>query len=99
MFEYQRKSSSSLRESRKSELLLQVQRAEEALDTSQEVLACVAGLVKNWKPVVLCRDCKHRNRQVLAGGFAHDTCGSPYGLRGELRGDDFCPYGEAGAAE
>lgn len=99
MTDYEPKNKKWWRESKKAELTLQGLRAQEALAEAEDVLADVVSLVREWRPVVLCRDCRYRLPDVCPGTFRGDTCGSPYGLRGELRADDFCPYGEAGAAE
>ena len=91
---YERKNRRWIHLARKVDLIAQLQNADEALETCAEILECVGGLVREWKPVTICRDCRFRNRQNLPGGFHRDTCGNAYGLRRELRPDDFCPYGQ-----
>lgn len=89
-------SNSTLMRMTKPELIAQLRCAEYNRTVAEEALAQQAENVKNWEPVVHCKDCKHFN-------FTHMECendavstdhegGAQYSLNFGL--DDFCSYGE-----
>lgn len=89
-------SGSTLTRMTKADLIEQLRCAEHNREVAEETLAQQAENVKNWEPVVHCRDCKHFN-------FTHMECendaistdhegGAQYSLNFYL--DDFCSYGE-----
>ena len=89
-------SNSTLMRMTKPELIAQLRCAEYNRTVAEEALAQQAENVKNWEPVVHCKDCKHFN-------FTHMECendavstdhegGAQHSLNFGL--DDFCSYGE-----
>lgn len=80
----------------KKELIELLRTAEHNAEVSQEWVAQQAENLKDWEPVVHCRDCKHFNHEHMeceneAVSTDHEG-GAQYSLNFEL--DDFCSYGE-----
>lgn len=89
-------SDSTLMRMTKGELIAQLRCAEYNRTVAEETLAQQAENVKNWEPVVHCRDCKHFNFTDMecendAISTDHEG-GAQYSLNFYL--DDFCSYGE-----
>lgn len=81
-------SDSTLLNMTKAELVDQLRCAEHNREVAEEALAQQAENIKDWEPVVRCKDCKHLCRD-LTGPF----CGCGRGLR-RIYHDTFCSYGE-----
>lgn len=80
----------------KKELIELLRTAEYNAEVSQEYVAQQAENLKDWEPVVHCRDCKHFNHEHMeceneAVSTDHEG-GAQYSLNFWL--DDFCSYGE-----
>lgn len=80
----------------KKELIELLRTAEYNAEVSQEWVAQQAENLKDWEPVVHCRDCKHFNHKRMeceneAVSTDHEG-GAQYSLNFWL--DDFCSYGE-----
>lgn len=91
-----RYSNSTLMRMTKAELIAQLRCAEYNRTVAEETLAQQAENVKNWEPVVHCRDCKHFDFTSMeckndAISTDHEG-GAQYSLNFYL--DDFCSYGE-----
>ena len=73
----------------KKELVEYVRMAEHNQDVAEETLNQQAENVKDWIPVVRCKDCKHSKdyRGVI-------LCDCSNGLFGKLADESFCSYGE-----
>ncbi len=89
-------SDSTLMRMTKAELIEQLRCAEHNREVAEEALAQQAENLKDWKPVVHCRDCKHFNFTRMecendAISTDHEG-GAQYSLNFYL--DDFCSYGE-----
>lgn len=89
-------SDSTLRRMTKAELIAQLRCAEYNRTVAEEALKNQARNVKNWEPVVHCRDCKHFNwERFECENEAVSTDlegGAQYRLN--FDSDDFCSYGE-----
>lgn len=80
----------------KKEIIELLRIAEHNAVVSQEWVAQQAENLKDWEPVVHCRDCKHFNHEHMeceneAVSTDHEG-GAQYSLNFES--DDFCSYGE-----
>lgn len=80
----------------KKELIELLRIAEHNAKVSQERVEQQAENLKDWEPVVHCRDCKHFNHKRMeceneAVSTDHEG-GAQYSLNFWL--DDFCSYGE-----
>ena len=80
----------------KKELIELLRTAEHNAEVSQEWVAQQAENLKDWEPVVHCRDCKHFNHEHMeceneAVSTDHEG-GAEYSLNFWL--DDFCSCGE-----
>ena len=67
----------------KKELVEYVRMAEHNQDVAEETLNQQAENVKEWIPVVRCKDCKHYHKRVC-----------PMWMYTEMKPKDFCSYGE-----
>lgn len=80
----------------KKELIELLRTAEHNAEVSQEWVTQQAENLKDWEPVVHCRDCKHFNHEHMeceneAVSTDHEG-GAQYSLNFDP--DDFCSYGE-----
>ena len=86
-----RYSDSTLMRMTKAELIEQLRCAEHNREVAEEQLAHQAENVKDWVPVVRCKDCKyflHPTKSVFTA-CSYDKCGGM--LAPKL--NDFCSYG------
>ena len=85
-----RHSTSTLMGMTKKELVEYVRMAEHNQEVAEETLNQQAENVKDWMPVVRCKDCKHFNHQkaLRPGGIWCEYWGT------DPDPDDFCSYGE-----
>lgn len=83
-------SDSTLMRMTKAELIEQLRCAEHNQETAEEQLAQQAKNVKDWVPVVRCRDCKY-HRRYMSGNI---YCTHPEGLSSQPP-NAFCSYGVA----
>ena len=84
-------SDSTLMRMTKADLIEQLRCAEHNQEVAEEALAQQAENLKDWKPVVYCKDCKYAyiNSFSASSGMALCTSsGQP------MQQDDFCSYGE-----
>lgn len=89
-------SDSTLMGMTKAELIEQLRCAEHNREVAEEALAQQAENLKDWEPVVHCRDCKHFNFTRMecendAISTDHEG-GAQYSLNFYV--DDFCSHGE-----
>ena len=75
----------------KKELVEYVRMAEHNQEVAEETLKQQAENVKDWIPVVRCKDCKYKHPDLLCCCNIR-IYGEPISVRIEL--DDFCSYGE-----
>jgi hypothetical protein len=78
----------------KRELVEYVRMAEHNQEVAEETLNQQAENVKDWIPVVRCKDCKHYKPQKRSAHWSNST---PYCCRCtvvKVNPDDFCSYGE-----
>ena len=87
-----RHSTATLKGMTKKELVEYVRIAEHNQEVAEETLNQQAENVKDWMPVVRCKDCKHVMHSAI---YKQYFCTNIYGLRNVCRlSDDFCSYGE-----
>lgn len=92
---YEFLSDSGLRKWPKEKIIAQLRRAEEGMRTAIDLSHDVLELVKGWTPVaVRCYRCRHEELRWMPDGKSVAFCKNEWGLKGPLRGSDFCPYGE-----
>ena len=72
----------------KKELVEYVRMAEHNQDVAEETLNQQAENVKDWIPVVRCKDCKH----IYVTSTGHSFCRRYFTF--PVREGDFCSYGE-----
>lgn len=93
--EYKIYSDCSLRQWHKDEIIRKLREAEDGMQNALAVSHEVLELVRGWEPVVVhCCKCRHEDFMWLPGGMVNAFCRNEFGLKGPLRGNDFCPYGE-----
>lgn len=91
-------SDSTLMRMTKADLIEQLRCAEHNREVAEKTLAQQAENLKDWKPVVHCKDCKYYNRSELLAPnkfcfrLKHPTENRVIGYNFAL--DDFCSYGE-----
>ena len=87
-----RHSTATLMGMTKKELVEYVRMAEHNQDVAEETLKQQAENVKDWNPVVRCKNCKHYDQTHIGNG---DRCMCTKFLGLTIpRPDDFCSYGE-----
>lgn len=85
---------STLHSKTKKELIELLRTAEHNAKVSQEWVAQQAENIKDWAPVVRCKDCKHRGGvQVLCNGINIDYC-KVWDCTLRNLETTFCSYGE-----
>lgn len=86
---------STLHSMTKKEIIELLRTAEHNAEVSQEWVAQQAENLKDWEPVVRCKDCKYAHMYAYINGFAVDSgdifCSLSMNARLQ---DDFCSYGE-----
>ena len=75
----------------KEELVEYVRMAEYNQEVAEEALNQQAENVKDWMPVVRCKDCKH---WTYDNYHKHHYCSNAMGLRYVCPENNFCSYGE-----
>jgi hypothetical protein len=75
----------------KRELVEYVRMAEHNQEVAEETLKQQAENVKDWMPVVRCKDCAYK---VFDEASQECYCNHTFGMYGDINDIDFCSYGE-----